>query len=458
MAETLHASRALLPQGWARDVRVSIGPDGRIASVEAGVSPAPGDRQLGAETLLPAPANLHSHTFQRAMAGLAEHRSGPAGDDFWSWRTLMYRFLDRMSPDDVEAVAAMAFVEMLEGGFAACVEFHYLHHGPAGAPYEDRAELSGRIAAAAGAAGIGLTLLPVYYQRGGVDGRPLVGGQLRFGTDRDGYPSLLEGAEAHLRHLPPDARLGLAPHSLRAAAPEDIAWVATLLPGAPVHIHAAEQTAEVEDVAAAYGARPVELLLGRCGAEGRWCLIHATHMTAAETRALAASGVVAGLCPVTESNLGDGIFPARDFLAAGGRFGIGTDSNILIDAATELRTLEYSQRLQGRARVVLADAERSAGRLLWQEALAGGAAAAGRPSGAIAPELFADLLTLPEDALELASREGDQVLDSFVFAMARPRIGRLWSAGRLVVEEGRARHREPAERAYRRALAALLAA
>jgi formimidoylglutamate deiminase len=453
MTETLHAEAALLPGGWARDVRVAIGGDGRIASVSAGAAAAPGDRRLGAAVLLPALANLHSHTFQRAMAGLTEYRSGPAGDNFWSWRALMYRFLDRMRPEDVEAVAALAFCEMLEGGFAACAEFHYLHNAPGGAAYADPAELSARIVAAAARTGIGLTLLPVHYVRGGADGRPLAGGQLRFRTGRESYARLVEAAAAHLGAAGADAVLGVAPHSLRAVPPEDVAWAAELRPGAPVHIHAAEQTAEVDEVRAAHGARPVELLLDRCGAGAGWVLVHATQMTAGETAALARCGAVAGLCPVTESNLGDGIFPADAFLAAGGRFGVGTDSNVLIDAAAELRTLEYSQRLRDRARVVLADGGRSNGRTLFEAALAGGAQAAGRAAGAIAPGLWADLMTLDAD---LPGPAGDRVLDHAIFARRGPVVRDLWSAGRHVVRDGRAVARSTIEPCWRKALERLL--
>jgi formimidoylglutamate deiminase len=456
MTIVLHAPRALLPSGWARDVRVSIGADGRIASVASGTAPGPGDLALADEVLMPAPTNLHSHTFQRAMAGLTEFRSGPEGDDFWSWRSLMYRFLDAMTPEEIEAVAAFAFVEMLEGGFAACTEFHYLHNAPGGAPYSDPAELPGRICRAAAETGIGLTLLPVHYVQGGVDGRPLAGGQLRFRTGRDSFAAILDGAAHHLAALPADAVLGVAPHSLRAVPPADVAWAAGLRPAGPVHIHAAEQTGEVAEVVAGHGARPVELLLD-LGAAARWCLIHATHMTEEETRRLAASGAVAGLCPITESSLGDGIFPAASFLARGGRLGIGTDSNLLIDVAAELRTLEYSQRLRDRSRAILVAPGRSCGRFLWETAAAGGAQAAGREAGAIAPGLWADLLSVDATAPGLASRGGDFIPDSLIFARSALRPRRVWSAGRVTVEDGRALARDGAEARYRRALARLLA-
>ncbi|MEM9198155.1 MAG: formimidoylglutamate deiminase [Pseudomonadota bacterium] len=450
----LHAPHALLPDGWAADVRVEIAADGSIAAVAAGQPRQPGDTALDTP-LLPAPTNLHSHTFQRAMAGLTECAIG-GSEDFWSWRRLMYRFLDRMTPADIEAVAAWAFVEMLEGGFAACAEFHYLHHQPGGGSYDDPAETGGRICAAARAAGIGLTLLPVLYQRAGLDEASVAGGQLRFGCDRDRFVRLLDATRAHLQADGADPiSLGVAPHSLRAVAPADVAWAAGLLPDGPVHIHVAEQVAEVAEVTAALGRRPVETLLD-LGADARWCLIHATHMTDAETAALAASGAVAGLCPVTEANLGDGVFPAAAFLAAGGRLGIGSDSNICIDVGGELRLLEYGQRLTRRARAVLAD-DGSVGQALWMATCRGGAQAAGRRAGAIAPGLRADLLTL-QAAPGVAAMPPAERLDHAIFAAPRLPVDRLWVAGRRAVEQGRALARDALRAPFERTMAQLLAA
>jgi formimidoylglutamate deiminase len=253
---------------------------------------------------------------------MTETRGAAGTDDFWAWRTLMYRSLDRLTPDDVEAIAAMVQVEALEAGFAALCEFHYLHHGPDGTPHADPAETAGRIAAAAAETGIGLTLLPVLYRRGGLDDRPVEGAQRRFATTLDGFADLVAAAGRHVAALPGDARLGVAPHSLRAVAMEEIVMAAGLLPDAPVHLHVAEQVAEVEAVLAATGARPVAHLLDRAPVDDRWCLVHATHMVPGETAALAATGAVAGLCPITEANLGDGVFDGARYLAAGGRFGV----------------------------------------------------------------------------------------------------------------------------------------
>ena len=430
--QVIHAATALLPDGWTQDVRVTV-ENGRIAQVVHGAA-EPGDTCVGA--LLPAPVNLHSHMFQRAMAGLTEARSA-GQDSFWTWRSLMYRFLETLTPEEVEAIAAQVMVEMAEAGYGAVAEFHYLHHAPGGKAYADRAEMAGRIAAAAQATGFGLTLLPVLYAQGGCDGRTLSTGQLRFGNDRDGFAALWQGAAAHVAGLPPDAVIGVAPHSLRAVSRGDLAWVAALAPGAPIHIHVAEQAAEVTEVLAAYGARPVNWLLASAEVDRRWCLIHATQMQPSETLALAACGAVVGLCPITEANLGDGIFDGARFLAAGGVFGIGSDSNVRISLSEELRMYEYSQRLALKGRAVLASAEKSTGRVLYDGAVAGGAQAAGRASGAIAAGMWADLTAIDTTGPDFEGRQGDTVLDMFIFAADDRRVAEVWSAGRHIVQGGR---------------------
>ncbi|OYW59986.1 MAG: formimidoylglutamate deiminase [Rhodobacterales bacterium 12-65-15] len=425
----LFAETALLPRGWARDVRIRL-EAGRI--VEVTEAAARGGEVHGC--LLPAPVNLHSHTFQRAMAGLTEARTA-GQDSFWTWRALMYRFLDRLSPDDVEAIAAQAMVEMAEAGFSAVAEFHYLHHPAGGGSYADLAEMSARVAAAAGTAGLGLTLLPVLYQQGGVDGRALAGGQLRFGSDLDEFARLLEGAGRAIASQT-DAVLGVAPHSLRAVAREALVPLAGMVAG-PVHMHLAEQEAEVTAIQSAWGARPVEWAVANLPLDRRWCLIHATQMTGVETAALARTGAVAGLCPITEANLGDGVFDATGWRAAGGAFGVGTDSNIRISLAEELRVLEYSQRLTQKARAVLAEDERSTGRVLWQEAAKGGAQASGRGTGAIELGAWADLMAPDTGDLRLDGLAGDQLLDAFIFAGRDGLVRDLWSAGRHIVKDGR---------------------
>jgi formimidoylglutamate deiminase len=424
----LHAKTALLPEGWAMDVRIRI-EHGRIAEVTPGIA------GQGHGCLLPAPVNLHSHTFQRAMAGMTEGRTA-GQDSFWTWRALMYRFLDWLTPEDVQAIAAQAMVEMAEAGFAAVCEFHYLHHPVGGGTYADPAEMSAQIVAAASDTGLGLTHLPVIYEQGGVDGRALAGGQLRFGSSPETYARLLDGAKKALAALP-DAVLGVAPHSLRAVSRETLAQVAGMLPQGPVHIHIAEQLAEVAEVQAAWGARPVEWAVANLPLDPRWCMIHATQMTPDETATLAQTGAVAGLCPITEANLGDGIFDGPGWLAAKGAFGVGTDCNVRISLTEELRLLEYSQRLQHKARAVLADAGRSTGRFLWDSVAWGGAQAAGRDSGAIAVGKWADLLALDTGDLRLEGFVGDSLLDAAIFAGQDGLVTDLWSAGRHIVQGGR---------------------
>jgi formimidoylglutamate deiminase len=446
---TLFAPVALLPEGWTRDVRVTL-EGGRIAAVAPGAA-EPGDTRVPG-ALLPAMPNLHSHAFQRAMAGMTERR-GADEDSFWTWRALMYRFLEALTPEDVEAIAALVYVEMLEAGYASVGEFHYLHHQPGGGSYDDPAEMARRIAAAAEATGIGLMLLPVLYTYGGAGGRALEGGQLRFGNDLEGFLQLFEAARSG---LPRDGAIGAAPHSLRATRPEQLGELAAVLPDGPLHIHAAEQVREVEEVAAWLGARPVEVLLDRIGIGPRWCVVHATHMTPAETVGLARSGAVAGLCPITEANLGDGVFEGAGYLTAGGAFGIGSDSNVRIALAEELRTLEYGQRLARRARNVMAAAEGSVGETLYARALDGGGRALQRECGAIRAGAMADLVAIDRADVALAPLSDGQLIDGWLFA-ADDRVAReVWSAGRHVVRDGRHVTRGAVESRYRTAMAGLV--
>ena len=443
----LFAETALLPGGWSRDVRVEVA-NGRIVAV------TPGAKGKGPKCLLPAPVNLHSHAFQRAMAGMTERR-GPAPDSFWTWRTLMYKFLDHLTPDDVQAIAAFVQMEMLEAGYAGVAEFHYLHHRPGGTPYADLAEMSGRIVAAAEATGIGLTLLPVLYEQGGCDGRALTSGQLRFGNDMDRFAALWQGAAAHAKG--PDMVVGVAPHSLRAVSMQGLRDVVTLAPDAPVHLHIAEQVAEVAEVLAHTGARPVEWLLANAGVDARWCLIHATQMEPAETLGLAATRAVAGLCPITEANLGDGIFDGLRWLGAGGRFGVGSDSNVRISLIEELRLLEYSQRLAGKGRAMFATAEKSTGRVLFEGSVLGGAQAAGRRSGGIRVGDWADLVALDMASVNLEGRQSDDILDALIFAGDDRMVADVWAAGRHVVTGGRHVARDSIEADYRQVMTALRA-
>lgn len=434
---TIFARQARLKSGWAENVRLSI-TDGVLTGVAPDARKAAGD--LTVDTVLPALSNLHSHSFQRAMAGMTEHRA-EGRDSFWTWRTLMYRFLDQLTPDQIRAIAALTFMEMQEAGYSAVGEFHYVHHQPGGGAYDDIAELSQQIAAAAEATGIGLTHLPVFYRYGGADRQPLAGGAKRFGNDPDAFHSLVDRARTILKALPSDTRLGVAPHSLRAVAPEDLNLLEDFDP-ARIHMHIAEQPVEVEEISAWLGARPVEWLLANQKVDDRWCLIHCTHMTDDETTGLARSGAVAGLCPITESNLGDGIFGAPGFLEAGGAFGVGSDSNVRISVNEELRTLEYSQRLRDISRNVLADGTGSVGENLYLKAASGGAQAMARDGGVIRTGALADLVAIDTTAPALVGLRADQILDGFVFAAGEGVITDVWSAGRHMVRGGRHKARD----------------
>jgi formimidoylglutamate deiminase len=450
----LFFDHALLPSGWARDVRVSV-TDGNIVAVAENTSPAGTDRIAG--IAVPGVPNLHCHAFQRGMAGLAERR-GPSADSFWTWREVMYRFLQRLSPDDVEAIAAFAYMEMLEAGFTTVGEFHYLHHDVDGRPYAELAEMAKRIVAAASQTRIGLTLLPSFYAYGGFGGVPPTDGQRRFINDPDRFLELVERTRTAAAALPA-VRVGVAPHSLRAVTPATLRAVCQAAPQGPIHIHAAEQAREVEDCVEAFGRRPVEWLLENAGLDARWCVVHATHTTEAELKALAASNAAVGLCPVTEASLGDGIFDGATYLAAGGRFGVGTDSNIQIDAASELRQLEYSQRLMWRARNVMTLREgESTGRRLFTSVLAAGAQALQQPIGALAVGARADIVLLDPDHPDLAARSGDSWLDAWVFVAGRSALKSVLMGGEPVVEGGHHKMRPTIEARFKKVVADLMAA
>lgn len=454
------APTARLPGGWAQDVCFSVDRDGTLLSVTPGGRPAAGAERL-AGPVVPGQPNLHSHAFQRAMAGLAERvgvGAGGANDSFWSWRETMYGFLARLGPDELEAVAAQLYLEMLEAGYTAVGEFHYLHHDPAGRGYDEPAEMGLRVIAAARATGIGLTLLPVLYGYGGFGGAPAGQGQRRFLNSPEALLAIAGRLQDALAG-DPQGIVGLAPHSLRAVTPdslrEALAGLGELDPGAPVHIHVAEQTKEVDDCLAWSGSRPVRWLLDNLDIDPRWCLVHATHMDEAETRDLAASGAVAGLCPTTEANLGDGLFPAPAYVAAGGAWGVGSDSHISVDPVEELRWLEYGQRLLHRRRTVLAGATGHLGEDLWNAAATGGARALGRPIGSLAPGCRADLVVLDEALPCLAGKRGAALMDAVVFAGNRRPVRDVMVGGRWRVREGRHEAREAVRAGFERAMARL---
>ncbi|MEL7279890.1 MAG: formimidoylglutamate deiminase [Pseudomonadota bacterium] len=431
--QKINARKGLRVDGWASDFCVEID-QGRIWRIHDQMQPGIPTVDL----LLPAPVNLHSHAFQRAMAGLTETRGPDPRDSFWTWRTLMYRFLDRLTPDHVQAIAELVFMEMLEAGFGAVAEFHYLHHNIAGVPYANLSEMADRIATAAQNTGLGLTLLPVLYMQGGCDGRALVGGQQRFGCDLDGFAKLFDATARTMAQAPMDHMIGIAPHSLRAVTPDALVQLRSVCAKGPIHMHLAEQVAEVSEVQEHTGARPVEWLLDNANVGPDWCLIHCTQMTDAETTQLAATGAVAGLCPITESSLGDGVFNGVTYRAAGGAFGIGSDSNIHIALWEELATLDYSQRLRDLSRAAMATSDRSTGRVLFDAITSAGAQAAGRDAGQIAEGLFADLIAVSTDNEFLCNRAGDTLLDSLIFTgRGRSCVTDVWSAGRHVVQDGR---------------------
>ncbi len=441
VSRTLFASDALLPGGWARDVLLSWDDAGRLTHVQRGARP---DAQvpLALGPVLPGMPNLHSHAFQRAFAGLTEYRSRSGADDsFWSWRRLMYRFAALLTPDQLEAIATALYVEMLEAGYTTVCEFHYLHHDTAGQPYADDSTLALALLRAAERTGIGFTLLPVLYQTSGFGGQPPLDAQRRFIRSTDSMLHLLERLLPHCTAQ--GARLGLAPHSLRAVPPDALqaalAGLDAIDASAPRHIHIAEQTREVDDCIAWSGQRPVAWLLDHVGVDARWCLVHATHMDADECARAAASGAVAGLCPTTEANLGDGLFGFAAWRTHGGRFGIGSDSHVCVDAASELLWLEYGQRLATRQRNVGADAAQSqVATALTLAAVHGGAQAAGRPIAGLAVGQQADFVVLDPRHPLLRGLPAPEMLSAQVFASSRASaIDAVWVGGRLRVESGR---------------------
>lgn len=437
---TISADTALTDKGWQDDITLTV-IDGKIDAIATKSS---GDKtaDIHVPVLLPAPCNVHSHAFQRAMAGLTEFRGDHPEDSFWTWRQLMYRFLEALTPEDVRAISALVQMEMLEAGYAAVGEFHYLHHQADGTPYDDLAVMAAAITDAASETGIGMTLLPVLYQYGGCDQRPLGAGQIRFGNDIDAFQRLHDASAQLMTTLPKDAVIGVAPHSLRAVSHDGLMAAVNMMPEAPLHMHLAEQVAEVDEVKAHTGARPTEYLLDQCDVNDRFCLIHSTQMIATETEALAKSGAVVGLCPITESSLGDGIFDGARYLANSGKIGIGSDSNIRIALAEELRTLEYSQRLRDKRRNIMATETASVGRQLWQMVTSGGHQAMGRQGGMIRIGALADLVALNAGTLDLLSITGDRILDSLVVAGDNRMISEVWSAGRHMVTGGRHIHHD----------------
>lgn len=449
---TLFAPTALLPDGWADNVLIECDKDGWIIGVDTFKTVAPDDNravEVVNGPLLPGMPNVHSHAFQRAMAGLTERGSGKK-DNFWSWRDTMYRFLDAIEPEDMEALAAQAYVEMLKAGFTTVGEFHYVHHQRGGRPYADRAAMSRQVIKAALETGIAITHMPVLYAHAGFGGQPPADGQKRFINTVPELMKIVEDLHAEYKTAP-QVTIGFAHHSLRAVSPEMLREgtraVQALLPDAPIHIHVAEQVAEVEKCLEWSGKRPVEWMLENANVDANWTFVHCTHMTPEETVNLARSGVVAGLCPTTEANLGDGIFPLAEYFEAGGRFAIGSDSHISINLMEELRWLEYVQRLVRRERTIIKSVDNpSVGAVLYEEALFGGAASMGRKIGRIAPGCRADFIVLDENRAVMSGKLRDHILDTAIFATNDNPVKDVMVGGRWVVKD-RHHKREEALRA-----------
>ena len=425
---------AFLPGGWAPDVALEVAPDGTLLEVRAGV-PA-GDAEILDGPVVPGMPNLHSHAFQRGMAGSAERR-GTTGDDFWTWRTAMYALAAQLDPETLFVLARDVYRAMLVAGYTAVAEFQYLHRDPGGAWYADKAAMSRALIAAAKEVGIGICLLPALYAHGEAGGAPLHAQQRRFATTVDDVLEIAQTLRAAFAH-DPDVVVGACAHSLRAVTPVELR---SLIDGSPrdvpVHLHVAEQLREVEAVRAALGARPVAWLLAEHAVDARWCLVHATHLDDGERDALARSGAVAGLCPTTEANLGDGVFPLGPYLAAGGALGIGSDSNISLAPVEELRWLEYGQRLVTHRRVVAATGPgQSAGETLYARAARGGAQACGLRASELVAGARADLIVLDERAAPLAGAPPGEVLDRYVFATDRAAPRHVMVRGRWRVRDG----------------------
>lgn len=448
------AERALLPSGWANNVRLEVSADGVLTHIQADSHADDAERLSG--PLLPGMPNLHSHAFQRAMAGLAEVAGNP-NDSFWTWRDLMYRLVGKISPDQLGVIARQLYIEMLKAGYTSVAEFHYVHHDTSGQPYADPAELALRISQAASSAGIGLTLLPVLYSHSGFGGQAPNEGQRRFINSTENYLKLQSSLQPILAQQPAQA-LGLCFHSLRAVTPQQISEVlAASDKQCPVHIHIAEQQKEVDDCLSWSGSRPLQWLYENTEVDQRWCLVHATHANPEEVTLMAKSRAIAGLCLTTEANLGDGVFPAVDFLAQGGRMGIGSDSHVSLSVVEELRWLEYGQRLRDQRRNRLYGADQPmVGRTLYDAALDGGAQALGQPIGALEVGKRADWLVLDGNDPYLATASGDGILNRWLFAGGDRQVRDVLVNGQWVVRDGHHAGEEESNRAFTQVLRDLL--
>ncbi len=451
---TLRFEAVLTAEGWITPGYVSVDRNGLISGLADQGSGAPVDVIRG--IAVPGLANVHSHAFQRSMAGLSEFRTGAGHDSFWTWRDLMYRFVTRITPDDLEAIAAQLYVEMLKSGYTAVGEFQYIHNDHDGSAFADPAEMTLRTVAAASHTGIGATFLPVLYQCGGFGNLPPTEGQRRFVTDTERFSRILEKLASVCTALP-DCCTGIAPHSLRAVSPSALDEMLEIAGSEkPIHIHISEQEQEVLDCQQWSGRRPVEWLLENMPVDHRWCLVHATHMTAGETDAAAATGATVGLCPTTEANLGDGLFPLRLWLDAGGRFGIGSDSHVSVSPVEELRWLEYGQRLRDRRRNIAGDDETSTGVSLFTGAVAGGARCLGIGDGLLDVGSRADLVVLDHDAALFAGQQPETILDSWIFSGNISVVKDVFVGGKQVIRDHRHQHEAEIGARYRTVMTRLL--
>ena len=445
----IFAKKALLPNGWSNNVIIEIDQSGLISNVTENNNHKV-DADLNEEIILPAMNNLHSHSFQRAMAGLTEARSPQGNDNFWSWRNLMYQFLDVLNPEEIFSITLFSQMEMLQSGYVGVGEFHYLHNQIGGIKYDNIAELSEKVLEASAESGISICLLPVVYERGGCDNRELEGGQLRFHNNIDTFEKLYNQIKVFLSRNE-NFSLGVAAHSLRAVKNETLNKIVDLSDG-PIHIHAAEQVKEVEEITSFYKMSPVEFLFKNFDINNRWCLIHCTQMSELETELLSKSGAVAGLCPVTEANLGDGIFNGFQYNERKGLYGIGTDSNINISLTEELKTFEYSQRLLNKKRAVISNQKKSTGRKLFDDCLEGGARALQINNGKIQKGFNADLISLPNTNNELDGLKDDKILDYWIFASRENDVQKLWNKGKCLVENGKHLNFDDIQSNYRKTI------
>ena len=453
ITNSIWTSKALLSSGWSDDVLITVNDDGNIVSAEPQSKPTAAEICSGA--VIPGMTNLHSHAHQRAMAGLAEKSSHDKNtkDSFWTWRSIMYHYLERIEPYDLNALASQLYLEMLKFGYTSVGEFQYLHHDINGSAYQDRAEMTKQCLNAAQNTGIAFTALPVLYAYGGFDAQPPSDGQKRFLNDADGFLEIVESLEKDIS-ASNNATLGIAPHSLRAVSKSLLDEVLSANKQTSlVHIHVAEQVKEVDDCLSWSKQRPVEWLLNNFEIDENWCLIHATHLTMEETINLANSGAIAGLCPTTEANLGDGIFNAEQYFSANGNWGIGSDSHISISPVEELRWLEYGQRLQTNQRNILNSTDKpSTGDHLYQQALAGGAMATARMSGAIKPGYRADFVVIDNDHPRLYSRQQDDLIDSYIFSGNYNAVKDVYVGGQKVINNGHHDHEKSIEEKFKSTL------